>query len=296
MNDQDHRVNWYSVPEPPNLHDSLQTLAKKGEIHYNQSYPLIAGLYDHVSRLKSRYRIMFDSFVVGVSKTHNKWKPKRRNKIRQLKFSDGSASEIIIEPRESELQIEAIVSPEHPLRSRFSCNILKARNAPSIKISFKLITQADVDLAVILISRAPSLRLGAPPAAATAPTANEEELRKRVKECLCFIDLAKPAGNPTPIRQSGSTESRFERIPAVAAWVLKHAKGVCDLCKMPAPFLDKDGDPYLEVHHVQSLSENGGDIPENCAALCPNCHRKCHFGLDAMRLRGELQCIAYSRG
>ena len=38
----------------------------------------------------------------------------------------------------------------------------------------------------------------------------------------------------------------------------------------------KNGEPYLETHHIVWLSEGGEDSIENTVALCPNCHRKMH--------------------
>ena len=44
----------------------------------------------------------------------------------------------------------------------------------------------------------------------------------------------------------------------------------------PAPFIDKNGVPFLETHHIKWLSEGGDDSIQNTVALCPNCHRKMH--------------------
>ncbi|AMQ05903.1 HNH endonuclease [Sporosarcina psychrophila] len=52
------------------------------------------------------------------------------------------------------------------------------------------------------------------------------------------------------------------------------AKGICQLYDNEAPFLDKQGNPFLEVHHVHYLSKGGSDTMDNVVALCPNCHRK----------------------
>lgn len=52
--------------------------------------------------------------------------------------------------------------------------------------------------------------------------------------------------------------------------------GHCELCGNPAPFNTKSGEPYLEIHHIQWLSEGGLPIPENTVVLCPNCHCKIH--------------------
>lgn len=73
----------------------------------------------------------------------------------------------------------------------------------------------------------------------------------------------------------------FERNPDVVAEVLYQAKGRCGACGKEAPFLRrKDNTPYLEVHHVTPLSEGGEDTVSNAIALCPNCHRKRHYGSD----------------
>ncbi|MBC8673865.1 HNH endonuclease [Aeromonas hydrophila] len=49
--------------------------------------------------------------------------------------------------------------------------------------------------------------------------------------------------------------------------------------KHKAPFNRvSDGTPYLEVHHIQPLANGGEDTIQNTMALCPNCHRKRHFG------------------
>lgn len=65
----------------------------------------------------------------------------------------------------------------------------------------------------------------------------------------------------------------------VVAEALHLANGICEGCKQPAPFLrQSDGTPYLEVHHKVPLSVGGEDTLENTIALCPNCHRRAHYG------------------
>lgn len=72
----------------------------------------------------------------------------------------------------------------------------------------------------------------------------------------------------------------FRRNPDVVAEVLLRAKGKCERCQQAAPFKRKsDGTPYLEVHHKRQLADDGEDTVENAEALCPNCHRKEHFGI-----------------
>jgi 5-methylcytosine-specific restriction protein A len=70
---------------------------------------------------------------------------------------------------------------------------------------------------------------------------------------------------------------QYQRNEWVAELALRRANGVCQLCDKPAPFKKKKtGQPYLEVHHVIWLSNDGDDTLDNTVALCPNCHRKMH--------------------
>ena len=75
------------------------------------------------------------------------------------------------------------------------------------------------------------------------------------------------------------TRAEFRRNPDVVAEVLARANGVCEGCGERAPFIRaSDGTPYLEVHHVVMLADGGDDTVDNALGLCPNCHRKRHFG------------------
>lgn len=71
----------------------------------------------------------------------------------------------------------------------------------------------------------------------------------------------------------------FNRNPNVIADVRLRANGVCEACGESAPFRRRTDDtPYLEVHHRTPLADGGADSVENAIGLCPNCHRKAHFG------------------
>ena len=73
------------------------------------------------------------------------------------------------------------------------------------------------------------------------------------------------------------TETKsIERDEYIKLYALERADGNCQLCDRPAPFLKKNGSPYLEVHHINYLANKGSDTIDNVAALCPNCHRKMH--------------------
>jgi 5-methylcytosine-specific restriction enzyme A len=71
----------------------------------------------------------------------------------------------------------------------------------------------------------------------------------------------------------------YKRSAAVVAEVLLRAGGACESCKSTAPFKRaSNGEPYLEVHHIVQLSNDGDDTVANAIAVCPNCHRYHHFG------------------
>lgn len=72
---------------------------------------------------------------------------------------------------------------------------------------------------------------------------------------------------------------QYVRNADVIIEVLLRAAGRCEDCDAPAPFTRaSDDSPYLEVHHIVHLSAGGEDTVANAVALCPNCHRRAHFG------------------
>ena len=50
----------------------------------------------------------------------------------------------------------------------------------------------------------------------------------------------------------------------------------------------ENGTVFLETHHVVPLSEKGPDVEWNVVALCPNDHRRAHYGVDRVALRESL--------
>lgn len=116
------------------------------------------------------------------------------------------------------------------------------------------------------------------PVAAFEIEAREEARKKH---------LAKPQGNRRPASTS-SAITQYQRDAAVKAWVLQQANGKCESCDQPAPFNGSDCQPFLEVHHVRQLADNGSDTVTNAVALCPNCHREAHYGENSRALISRL--------
>ena len=75
-------------------------------------------------------------------------------------------------------------------------------------------------------------------------------------------------------RQAKTTQ--YQRNEYVSEFAKRRANGICQLCAEPAPFIKKNKEPYLEVHHIVWLAKGGEDTLENTVAICPNCHRRMH--------------------
>lgn len=78
------------------------------------------------------------------------------------------------------------------------------------------------------------------------------------------------------VKGKARATSSSEREKCVVSYVKHRASGVCDLCGKKAPFISKEGVPFLECHHIIQIADDGPDRVYNAVALCPNCHRKMH--------------------
>lgn len=90
-----------------------------------------------------------------------------------------------------------------------------------------------------------------------------------------------------PLEKRNSSGTVYPRSPEVREAVLRRAGGVCECCGQPG-FMMEGGAVFLETHHVVPLSERGPDVEWNVVALCPNDHRRAHYGVDRIELRDEL--------
>ena len=102
------------------------------------------------------------------------------------------------------------------------------------------------------------------------------------------IALAASAGGATPTKESAA-RMLYVRSKAVRDYVLMRAAGRCESCDQPAPFIRKNGTPYLEPHHTTRVSDGGPDHPRFVGAVCPACHRELHFGLGGEEKNAALQ-------
>ncbi|MFS1891808.1 HNH endonuclease signature motif containing protein [Vibrio lentus] len=109
------------------------------------------------------------------------------------------------------------------------------------------------------------------------PFEGKATFEAKVRESSKKPNSEKPKGNSKP-KTSTTTTTSYTRSPEVKAWVLNRADGICECCDQEAPFKTEEGKPFLEVHHIIPLVDSGADNVENCAGICPNCHRMLHLG------------------
>lgn len=77
-----------------------------------------------------------------------------------------------------------------------------------------------------------------------------------------------------------SSTYKVKRSQLIQTYAHIRACGKCEGCENEAPFLKKNGEPYLEVHHIVELKNGGSDSPLNVIAICPNCHARVTYGFD----------------
>lgn len=127
---------------------------------------------------------------------------------------------------------------------------------------------------------------GAEPLALPEPLIiKKREQQEKNARKLTDKELEKRAKQSRGVGTRQTSATTYERNPYVAEFAKRRAKGICQLCDSPAPFKDKKGQPYLETHHIEWLSEGGEDSIKNTVALCPNCHRKMH----ALNIQADIE-------
>jgi 5-methylcytosine-specific restriction protein A len=119
-----------------------------------------------------------------------------------------------------------------------------------------------------------------------APVSDLETLRRRALEAI---------GTPSQGARATAKRTLYERSRDIRLYVLARAEGCCEACARPAPFSGLGGAPYLEPHHIRRLSDGGPDDPRHMAAVCPNCHREIHYGVNGRTLNKRVQGVVTSR-
>ncbi|MFI8521006.1 HNH endonuclease [Streptomyces sp. NPDC085481] len=141
----------------------------------------------------------------------------------------------------------------------------------------------------------PDPRIGGTPAATPKPAAStapmtEDELSTEYRRLVAIAE--RRAATTTGKRRAAS--ARPVRIPASREAVVLRSRGKCEnpLCGGQPYDEGLDGQPLLDVDHIDDLALGGADLPENMVALCPNCHRVKTLGRSRDELREVLRRVA----
>lgn len=159
-----------------------------------------------------------------------------------------------------------------------------------VKVPIGEITKlSDTDLALALEKSETQFAEIMPVTTSIKPTIcyTDEELTEESEKLRQLIGNRTPEGQSNPSKRS-STRDVFARDAAVVAYVLEKSDGMCECCGNKAPFYKENGVPFLEVHHVRHLSDDGKDKITNAVAVCPNCHRELHHGVNKKSLADAL--------
>lgn len=204
-------------------------------------------------------------------------------------FGSGSRNSIRVRPHSSEgfppnirVQCSTKMRKDHPVGTLFRLYLYFRQAATRPELSarnsnqYEIVTLEEIELVGKAKKNSQS-------------TDNAEKFEARCSWLLEHPTFLKtdPTGNERP-KKATRTISRFVRSPSVAAWVRHNSEGKCELCRRKAPFKDRYGFPFLEVHHVLPLAEGGPDTTDNAVAVCPNCHKELHLSEKAEKRIGKL--------
>ena len=106
--------------------------------------------------------------------------------------------------------------------------------------------------------------------------------------------IYEPVQKPDYIEKNGGS---FARNPVISKNAIKLASFKCELNHNHETFVTNADKPYVEAHHLIPLScqrdfKYSLDVEANVVCLCPNCHRKLHYGKDIIK---ELKILFDSR-
>ena len=119
------------------------------------------------------------------------------------------------------------------------------------------------------------------------PVINEPDSNKDLTD---LRRKAERAATENPARDTSATlGSAYQRSESIKQYAKTRADGKCEYCGDQAPFDTPEGEPYLEVHHIDELGEGGEDSPDKVVALCPSCHKEIHHGVQGDEMNDELR-------
>ncbi len=225
--------------------------------------------YTFIAQVGIKYR-----FLVVDFKT-------RKNKDKILPFDQKNVPKHYLHNQDdSWLKIKQIEKINTPLPKVTDFKNIKEKQVKA-KYVRKPIYVLDMPLKTSILAKSdcPDIRDNVkPPSILEEQFKKEVEIKERQAAKLSLEELKqKMQKAPKRVISRDVVSKQYDRNPYVARYVKIRANGLCQLCGNDAPFIDNNGYPYLEIHHIEWLSKDGKDTVDNTVALCPNCHRKMHI-------------------
>jgi 5-methylcytosine-specific restriction endonuclease McrA len=115
------------------------------------------------------------------------------------------------------------------------------------------------------------------------------DLANRRSDQNVYVDFEDDEIGEMPPTRRRLVRAIVARNRALASKVKKDAGYRCERCGSSSPWRTTQGVPYVEVHHVIPLGEDGFDNVRNMIAVCSDCHRYLHLGHDRAIAIGELR-------
>ncbi|MFC1871980.1 hypothetical protein ACFLYF_06270 [Chloroflexota bacterium] len=94
-----------------------------------------------------------------------------------------------------------------------------------------------------------------------------------------ILQIAQSIGSK-PVGERIKLAKYLARNPKYSRLVKQKSKYVCEIYGVQ-PFIQKNGMPYAEAHHLDELAVARLDNPLRMICVCPTCHRIIHYGNDA---------------
>jgi len=181
----------------------------------------------------------------------------------------------------------------NPIGTRFRANVRVSQKTKNNQPYGNLYLRADEN-SIIKIENFKPIRLIHAIKLNTASDRTYEYIEKEFRSLpslIKFEDLRKKAYTNS-VELPGKHEINqiilTKRSDLIKTYALSRAQGKCEGCENEAPFIKRNGQPYLEVHHIIELSKKGSDSPLNVVALCPNCHARISHGIDGENFNNKL--------
>ncbi|MCE4957997.1 HNH endonuclease [Macrococcoides caseolyticum] len=107
--------------------------------------------------------------------------------------------------------------------------------------------------------------------------------KPELEEVFYESEISQPVIAPEPIELNNV--KRYRRNILAVKKAKESANWICEFDEKHVTFINNfDKKPFVEAHHlipmsIQDLFIYSIDIPDNIICLCPNCHRRIHYGV-----------------